>query len=58
MTPRGALLTNYLMTFCTGIAATLLYQTNTLGAIIVFVQVLAVIAIIVMLETASQRTGP
>ena len=57
MTARKAVFTNYLMTFCTGIAATLLYQTNTLGAITVFVQVMAVIAIIVLLETAGQRLG-
>jgi len=57
MTPRKAVFTNYLMTFCTGIAATLLYQTNTLGAVTVFVQLLAVIAIIVLLETAGQRLG-
>jgi UDP-GlcNAc:undecaprenyl-phosphate GlcNAc-1-phosphate transferase len=57
MTPRKAVLTHYLMTFCTGVAATLLYQTNALGAVIVFVQVLAVIAIIVLLETAGQRSG-
>ncbi len=57
MTPRKALFTNYLMTFCTGIAATLLYQTNTTGAVIVFVQVLSVVAIILLLETAGQRIG-
>ncbi|NOZ20533.1 MAG: undecaprenyl/decaprenyl-phosphate alpha-N-acetylglucosaminyl 1-phosphate transferase [Planctomycetes bacterium] len=53
MTPRQAVLTIYLITFATGITATLLYRTSTTGALIILIQVLAVMAVIVLLEKAA-----
>jgi len=50
MTPRQAVLTIYLITFATGVTATLLYRTSTVGALIILIQVLAVILVIALLE--------
>jgi len=50
MTPRKAVLVIYLLTFATGLMATLLYHTTNLGAAIILVQVVTVIVIIALLE--------
>ncbi len=49
-------LTLYLATLCTGLGAIFLYQVNLAGAILIFTQTFMILAIIAILETASQRT--
>ncbi|MBM4083331.1 MAG: undecaprenyl/decaprenyl-phosphate alpha-N-acetylglucosaminyl 1-phosphate transferase [Planctomycetes bacterium] len=58
MTPRETVLTIYLVTFCLGITATLLYQVNEMGAAIVFVQAFAILCVILLLERAGRRKPP
>ncbi len=49
-------LTLYLATLCTGLGAIFLYQVNLAGAILILTQTFMILAIIAILETASQRT--
>ncbi len=51
----AAVLTIWLLTLVTGVSAVLLYQVQTLGAVLVAVQVVLVLAIVVILETAGRR---
>lgn len=51
----AAVLTIWLLTLVTGVAAVLLYQVQTLGAVLVAAQVVLLLAIVVILETAGRR---
>jgi UDP-GlcNAc:undecaprenyl-phosphate GlcNAc-1-phosphate transferase len=51
-------LTLYLATLSTGIGATFLYQVNLIGAILIFIQTVMVLAIIAILETTAQIYPP
>lgn len=55
MSPRQAVLTIYLVTIAMGLGATILYHTTTAGSVVALVQALAVIAIIIILESAGRR---
>jgi UDP-GlcNAc:undecaprenyl-phosphate GlcNAc-1-phosphate transferase len=57
MSVRTAVLTIYLCTGATAIAASLLPQVDEIGAVMVFVQTLAVLLIIALLESAEPRTS-
>jgi UDP-GlcNAc:undecaprenyl-phosphate GlcNAc-1-phosphate transferase len=57
MSVRTAVLTIYLCTGATAIAASLLPQVGQVGAVMVFVQTLAVLLIIALLESAEPRTS-
>ncbi len=50
MSETQAVVTIWLLTFCTGIAATLLYKTNLFGCLVILAQTLAVLGLIVVLE--------
>ena len=50
-----AVLTIYLATATTALSATLLWQVRTLGAILIFAQVLAVTTIIALLESSNHK---
>jgi len=54
LSDRQTALTLYLATLCTGLGALFLYQLNWLGATGVFVQVVMILAIIAILESASK----
>jgi len=56
MSPREAVLTIYLTTFCVGVAATLLYHTTPVGTVILFVQALAILFVVLLLERAGRRS--
>lgn len=58
MTRLEAVLTIYLVTFCTGLLAPvlLLCRLNALGAALIFVELLAILAVIAILERAGRRT--
>ena len=51
LTDRQTALTLYLATLCTGLGATFLYQVNLVGAILIVVQTLLIIAIIGIFES-------
>ena len=55
MSKRQAVLTIYLVTMTIGLSATFLYYATTAGCVVAFVQALAVIAIIIVLEVAGRR---
>jgi UDP-GlcNAc:undecaprenyl-phosphate GlcNAc-1-phosphate transferase len=55
LTDTQTVLTLYLATFCTGLGATFLYQVNLIGAILIFVQTMAVLSIIAVFETTSKK---
>jgi len=57
MSVRQAVLTIYLVTACIGLSATQLYRSDTMGAVVAFVQALGVLLLIVILEQAGKR-GP
>ncbi len=62
LTDTQTALTLYLATVCTGIGAVFLLQVNLLGAILVFIQTLMILAIIAIMEMTSipdsaQRTA-
>jgi len=46
-------LTLYLATLCTGLGATFLYQVDSVGAILIFLQTFMILAIIAILETTG-----
>ncbi len=56
MTRRQAVLTIYLVTIAIALGATILYQSTTMGSAVVLIQALAVIAIIIVLESAGRRS--
>ena len=58
LTDTQAVLTLYLATLSTGIGATFLYQVDLVGAALIFVQTVMVLAIIAILETTAQIYPP
>jgi UDP-GlcNAc:undecaprenyl-phosphate GlcNAc-1-phosphate transferase len=56
MTPRNAVLTIYLMTFCTGLAAVMLRQMDAEGAMCAVAQVICFLVLIFLVEGAGRRT--
>ncbi len=56
MAPRNAVLTIYLMTFCTGLAAVMLRQMNAEGAMCAVAQVICFLVLIFLVEGAGRRT--
>jgi UDP-GlcNAc:undecaprenyl-phosphate GlcNAc-1-phosphate transferase len=50
LTDAQTALTLYLATLCTGLGATFLYQTNLIGAILIGIQTVMILAIIAILE--------
>jgi len=57
MSVRTAVLTIYLCTGATAIAASLLPRVDEVGAMLIFAQTLAILFIIALLESAEPRTG-
>ena len=55
LTETQTVLTLYLATLCTGLGAIFLYQVNLVGAILIFVQTIMVLAIIAILETTVKN---
>jgi len=55
MSTREAVLSIYLFTFALGISATYLYFLNVPGAVAIFLQVVALIVLIILLEKAGKR---
>jgi len=55
MSRRQAVLTIYLVTFCTGIGAAFWHSVSTAGSLLIFAQVAAIIALIVILEVTAAR---
>jgi len=53
LTDTQTVLTLYLATLCTGLSATFLYQVNLAGAILIFIQIVFVLAIIAVFETTA-----
>lgn len=53
LTDTQTVLTLYLATLCTGLGAIFLYQVNIIGAFLIFIQTIMVLAIIAVLEAAS-----
>jgi UDP-GlcNAc:undecaprenyl-phosphate GlcNAc-1-phosphate transferase len=53
LTDTQAVLTLYLATLATGLAAIFLYQVNLAGVILIFIQTIMVLAIIAVLETTA-----
>ena len=53
--PRSAVATIYLITLSSGLGALLLYQVNRFGALVIVVQVLLMLAVITVLETAGRK---
>jgi UDP-GlcNAc:undecaprenyl-phosphate GlcNAc-1-phosphate transferase len=54
LTDTQTALTLYLATLCTGISAVFLLQVNLVGAILVFLQTLMILAIIAIMEMTSK----
>ncbi|MCH7926117.1 MAG: hypothetical protein IIC51_11335 [Planctomycetes bacterium] len=57
MTPRGAVLTIYLATAATALPAIVLPSVDWLGAILLLVQCLCVVAMIAILEHVTPGTN-
>jgi UDP-GlcNAc:undecaprenyl-phosphate GlcNAc-1-phosphate transferase len=55
LSDKQTVLTLYLATLCTGLGATFLYQVNLAGAILIFTQIIMVLAIIAVLETTARN---
>lgn len=55
MSRRQAVLTIYLVTFVTGLSATLLYDVSFWGGILILVQTVAILAIIHILQQTGER---
>jgi UDP-GlcNAc:undecaprenyl-phosphate GlcNAc-1-phosphate transferase len=55
LTDRQTVLTLYLATLCTGLGATFLYQVNLIGAIIIVIQTVLILAIIGVFETTVRN---
>jgi len=58
MSPRTAVLTIYLCTAATGIAASLLPHVGNVGAVLVFAQTIAILLMVALLESADGRGKP
>ena len=56
MSVRTAVLTIYLCTGATAVAASLLPRVDTVGAVLIFAQTMAILLIIALLESAEPRT--
>lgn len=56
MSVRRAVLTMYLLTFCSGLGAVLLYQVTELGALLILTQTVLILVLVGLLEHES-RTG-
>jgi UDP-GlcNAc:undecaprenyl-phosphate GlcNAc-1-phosphate transferase len=56
MSVRTAVLTIYLCTGATAVAASLLPRVDTIGAVLIFAQTMAILLIIALLESAEPRT--
>lgn len=56
MTTKASVLTIYLMTFCTGLAAVMLRQMNATGAICAVVQVTCFLILIFLVEGSGRKT--
>jgi UDP-GlcNAc:undecaprenyl-phosphate GlcNAc-1-phosphate transferase len=54
LTDTQTVLALYLATLCTGLGAAFLYQVNLVGAILIFIQTILVLAIIAVFETTSR----
>ncbi len=54
LTDTQTVLVLYLATLCTGLGATFLYQVNRVGAALIFIQTILVLAIIAVFETRSR----
>ncbi len=54
MSTRRAVLTMYLLTFCSGLGATLLYQVSELGAVLIMIQTLLILILVGILEHESR----
>ncbi len=54
LTDTQTVLVLYLATLCTGLGATFLYQVNRVGAVLIFIQTILVLAIIAVFETRSR----
>ncbi|MCA9101873.1 MAG: undecaprenyl/decaprenyl-phosphate alpha-N-acetylglucosaminyl 1-phosphate transferase [Planctomycetales bacterium] len=57
LTKPQAVLTIYLMTATTGLGALLLYQVDTVGALVILTLNVCVLALVGILETAGRRRG-
>ena len=55
LTDTQTVLALYLATLCTGLGATFLYQVNLVGAILIFMQTILVLAIIAVFETTVKN---
>ena len=55
MSRRQAVLTIYLVTFCTGIGATFWHRVSFAGSLVIFAQAAAIIALIAILEVTAAR---
>ena len=54
MSTRRAVLTMYLMTFCSGLGAALLYQVSELGAVLIMLQTVLILVLVGLLEHESR----
>jgi UDP-GlcNAc:undecaprenyl-phosphate GlcNAc-1-phosphate transferase len=55
LTDTQTVLTLYLATLCTGLGATFLYQVNSAGAVLIFVQTFMILAIIAIFEKTAKN---
>ncbi len=55
LTDTQTVLVLYLATLCTGLGATFLYQVNRVGAALIFIQTILVLAIIAVFETRTRQ---
>lgn len=58
LSERQTVLTLYLATVCTSLGATILYQVNQAGAIVIFVQTFMILAIIAIFESTTKNEKP
>lgn len=57
MSPTEAVLVIYLLTLAAGIGAVILYRTDTIGAGLLLLQLLVLLAVVGLLERAGRRPG-
>jgi UDP-GlcNAc:undecaprenyl-phosphate GlcNAc-1-phosphate transferase len=55
MSPKQAVLTIYLVTFCTGIGAAFWHRVSTVGSLLIFTQAAAIIGLIIILEITAAK---
>ena len=58
MSRKQAVLTIYLVTFCTGIGAAFWHRVSTAGSLLIFGQTAAIIGLIIILEITAARKEP